>query len=152
MILLNQVGYIDKMAQRLDIKASSSAPTPLEHSIPLVKPTANEKRADLTLYKELMGSLNHLAIFTRPDISFAVSKLSQFNQEANLTHLNAACRILKYAISTKHFTPKYGRDNPGAIQIDVCGRRLGSDLTQRKSTTGYIFMMNGGPILWTSQK
>jgi hypothetical protein len=154
-ILLNQIGYIDKMAQRFEINASSSALTPLEHSLPLVKPGANDKRADPTLYRELMGSLNHLAIFTRPDISLAVSKLSQFNQDANLTHLNAARQILKYAISTKHFTIKYGgnENNHGDIRIDgYADADWGSDLTQRKSTTGYIFMMNGGPISWTSKK
>jgi hypothetical protein len=152
MILLNQVGYIDKMAQRFGIKASSSPLTPLEHSLPLVKPTANDKRADPTLYKEFMGSLNHLAIFTRPDISLAVSKLSQFNQDANLTHLNAARRTLEYANSTKHYTLKY-KYGSGAIQIDgYADADWGSDLTQRKSTSGYVFTMNGSPISWTSKK
>jgi hypothetical protein len=129
--------------------------TPLEHSLPHIKPGANNKRADPTLYRELMGSLNHLAIFTCPDISLAVSKLSQFNQDANLTHLNVARRILKYAISTKHFTIKYGgnENNHGDIRIDGYeDADWGSDLTQRKSTAGCIFMMNGGPISWTYQQ
>jgi hypothetical protein len=99
-----------------------------------------------------MGSLNHLAIFTRPDISLAVSKLSQFNQDPSITHLNTARRILKYAVSTKDFTIKYG-GSTCAIQIDgYADADWGSDLTQRKSTTGYVFMMNGGPISWTSKK
>ena len=58
------------------------------------------KRADANT---LTGSLNHLAICARPDISLAVSKLSQFNQDATVTHVNAARRILKYVISTKPF-------------------------------------------------
>jgi hypothetical protein len=96
--------------------------------------------------------LNHLVIFSRPDISLAVSKLSQFNQDANLSHLNAA-RILRYAISTKHFTLKYGCNNLGAIRIDeYADVDWGSDLTQRKSTTSYVFMMNGGSIAWTSKR
>lgn len=102
MILLNQVGYIEKMAQRFDIKETSSVPTPLQHSLPLVKPNADDKRADPTLYKEMTGSINHLAIVTRPDISLAVSKLSQFNQDASITHLNAVRQTLRYAVSTKH--------------------------------------------------
>jgi Reverse transcriptase (RNA-dependent DNA polymerase) len=138
-ILLNQVGYIDKLAQRFQIDASIPVPTPLEHSLPLVKPGENDKRADPTHYKELMGSLNHLATFTRPDISLAVSKLSQFNQDPTTAHLNAARHILKYAVSTKNFTIKYG-GSTGAIQIDgYADADWGSDLTQRKSTTGYVF-------------
>jgi hypothetical protein len=144
------------MAERFQIDPSISVPTPLEHSLPLVKLGENDKRADPTYYKELMGSLNHLAIFTRPDISLAVSKLSQFNQDPSVTHLNAARRILKYAVSTKNFTIKYGGSpgrSPGAIQISgYADADWGSDLTERKSTTGYIFMMNGGPVSWTSKK
>jgi Reverse transcriptase (RNA-dependent DNA polymerase) len=43
-ILLNQIGYINKMAQRFQINPSSSVPTPLEHSLPLVKPGKDDKR------------------------------------------------------------------------------------------------------------
>jgi hypothetical protein len=72
-----------------------------------------------------MGSLNRLAIFKRPDISLAVSKLSQFNQDPTIVYLNAARRILKYAVTTKQFTIKYGyNDGP------MCGRPRG-DLSAR---------------------
>jgi hypothetical protein len=44
-------------------------------------------------------------------------------------HLNVARRILKYAVSTKHFTIKYG--GTSAIQIDgYADADWGSDLTQ----------------------
>ena len=65
-------------------------------------------RANSTLYKELTGSLNHLAICMCPNTSLAVSKMSQFNQDLTVTHLNAARRILKYAQTTKRFLIKFG--------------------------------------------
>jgi hypothetical protein len=112
-----------------------------------------------------MGSLNHIAIFTRPDKSLAISKLSQFNNDPSTTQLNAARRILKYAVSTKDYTIKYGMTKANAIRIygadsirnairidGYADADWGSDLTERKSTNGYIFMMNGGPISWTSKK
>ena len=139
------------MAQRFQLESSISTFTPLDHSLPLQKADFHSKRADGTLYKELTGSLNHLAICTRPDISLATSKLSQFNQDPTVTHHNAARRILKYGISTKHFSIKYGGSK--TLRIDgYADADWGFNLVDRKSTTGYIFMMNGGPISWTSRK
>jgi hypothetical protein len=55
-------------------------------------------------------------------------------------------------VSTKNYTIKYG-GNTGTIRIDgYADADWGSDLIQRKSTTGYVFMMNGGPVSWTSKK
>jgi hypothetical protein len=64
-ILLNQIGYINKMAQRFQIDPSIFVPTPLEHSLPLVKLGENDKRADPTYYKcntMGLGTHNTLAI------------------------------------------------------------------------------------------
>jgi len=152
MILLNQIGYINRMAQRFQLESCNPTATPLDHSLPLQKADFNSKRADGTLYKELTGSLNHLAICTRPDTSLAVSKISQFNQDPTVTHNNAAQRTLKYAISTKHYSIKYGGINKPLRIEGYADADWGSNLVDRKSTTGYIFMMNGGPISWTSRK
>jgi hypothetical protein len=153
MIFINQIGYIEKMAKRFQLENCNPTSTPLDHSLPLLKADPDSPRADQTLYRELTGSLNHLAITTRPDVSYAVSKVSQFNQDPTITHLNAARRILKYAISTKHYTIKYGGNNFNGYRIDgYADADWGSDLAKRKSTTGYIFIMIGGPISWTSRK
>jgi hypothetical protein len=52
-------------------------------------------------WQELVGSLNHTAIFSRPDISFAVSQLSQFLMEPTASHMAAAWRVLRYLKHTK---------------------------------------------------
>ena len=90
MILFNQIGYINRMAQRFQLESCNPTATPLDHSLPLQKADFNSKRADGSLYRELTGSLNHLAICTHLDTSLAVSKLSQFNQDPTVTHNNAA--------------------------------------------------------------
>jgi hypothetical protein len=154
-IRLNQVGYIERMAKRFQLENCNPVATPLDHSLSLVKAAPDSPRADQTLYQELAGSLNHLAITSRPDISHAVSKICQFNQDPTITHYYAARRILKYAISTKHFTVKFGgrEFNNIGYKIDAyADADWGSNLPDRKSTTGYIFIMFGGPISWTSRK
>jgi hypothetical protein len=54
-------------------------------------------------------------------------------------------------ISTRDFTIKCGGKHElrvdGYVDVD-----WGNDLLNRKSRTGYVFMMNGGPISWTSRK
>jgi hypothetical protein len=48
---------------------------------------------DSTEYKSIIGALQYLSL-TRPDISFAVNKLSQFMHKPTTTHLTAAKRLL----------------------------------------------------------
>ena len=43
----------------------------------------------------MVGKLNYLTI-TRPDISFAVSVLSQFMKDPRLPHWEAVIRIVRY--------------------------------------------------------
>ena len=48
--------------------------------------TINDTLCNVKLYQELINFLNHLVIFTRSDIVFAVSKLSKYNSNPTTTH------------------------------------------------------------------
>jgi transposase InsO family protein len=103
-IQLNQIGYIHRKAQEFGLTDSKPCDTPLDHSLPLVAATPDDKLCNQTSYQELTGSLNHLAITSRPDIAFPVSKLCQFNSKSTFTHYKAAKQVLRYAIHTRHFS------------------------------------------------
>jgi hypothetical protein len=60
-------------------------------------------------YQRLTGSINHLAVFTRPDIAFAASKLAQFNSNPTAKHLNAAFHVLRYLKGTRNLSIIYKR-------------------------------------------
>lgn len=49
---------------------------------------------DATVYRRLVGRLLYLQI-SRPDISFAVHRLSQFLQQPSVVHLHAAHQLLR---------------------------------------------------------
>ena len=68
-IAINQIGYIDRMLERFQMVNCKPAKTPLESSLPLRRATATDKRTDQKSYQELTGSLNHAAVFSRPDIA-----------------------------------------------------------------------------------
>ena len=130
------------------------ANTPLEFGVHLVKANPNDRMCDIKLYQELVGSLNHLAVFTRPDIAFAVSMLSQFNSNPTQTHWKAALRVLRYLKFTRNFCITYTKAFNGSkiVVFGFSDADWGSNPVDRISITGYVFMINGGPVSWTSHK
>src|SRR5271154_2819160 len=160
-IAINQIGYIEHMIQRFQMDKAKPADSPLNASLPLRKAMLGDKRTDPQSYQELTGSLNHAAVFSRPDIAFAVSKLSQFNSDPTETHMKAARRVLAYLKGTRDYWIVYG----DAQSLDIHGYTnalhpiigyadadWGSDKDDRKSTTGYVFTINSGAVSWTSHK
>src|SRR5438046_6503625 len=94
-ISINQPGYIDRLLARFNMINAKTTSTPLEPGCQLLKATQPDKLCDPTRYQELTGSLNHLAVFSRPDISFAVSKLAHFNENPTMTHCKASLRVIR---------------------------------------------------------
>lgn len=125
-IHLNQVGYIHRKADEFHLTNSKPVDSPLDHSLPLVNATPDHALCDQTTYQELTGSLNHLAITSRPDVAFAVSKLCQFNRNPTVTHFKAAKRVLRYVVHTPHYSLKCLRrmQRSRAQANRICGCRL----------------------------
>lgn len=92
----------------------------------------------------------YLAISTPPDISFAVSFLSQFNSCYNQTHWKAAKRVLRYLKGTRDYRLMYRktkRDLHGFVDAD-----WGNVLDDRRSFSGYVFILASSPISWEARK
>jgi hypothetical protein len=86
-ITLTQSHYVEKVLSRFGYKDSKPSPTPYDLSLVLRK----NKRIgrDQLRYSQMIGSLIYLASATRPDISFAVSKLSRFTSNPEDDHWRA---------------------------------------------------------------
>jgi hypothetical protein len=102
-------------------------------------------------YLELIGSLQYLANTTRPDISQAVSLLARYRANPTTAHYKAGLRVVSYLLGTKEMGLVYGGTGQqtleGYVDSDFAG-----DMDTRKSTTGFVFMLNGGAISWGSKK
>jgi hypothetical protein len=110
-------------------------------------------------YRAIVGALGWLNQGTRPDISHAYSELSKFVQCPGQKHMDAAEYCLKYLAGTVNLCIHYGRTKDSEIEGRQQNRLWGwvdadfaADLDTRRSHTGYIIMMNGGPISWKSVK
>ena len=99
---MNQKKYIYKLLEKFKMQNCNPVQTPLDINVKLRKNVINSNNFENEVlnvpYQQLIGSLMYIAIFTRPDIAFAVNFLSQFNLDPNIQHWKAAKRALRYMV------------------------------------------------------
>ncbi|XP_068627425.1 uncharacterized protein [Battus philenor] len=102
-------------------------------------------------YQQLIGSLMYLSVLTRPDITYAVSYLSQFDHCHTSEHWGYAKRVLKYLKGTINYGIKYcangSSEIKGFVDADWANNRL-----DRRSYTGFCFVLANGIISWQCKK
>jgi len=115
-ICLTQTAYINKVLQTFQQSQTVSVDTSMDSDAVLMKESATQ--ADITVirrYQKAVGSLMYIMLQTRPDITFAVSVVSQFAQNPNTSHYNAVKRIFKYLAGTTDLGVTYGTTDVGLI-------------------------------------
>lgn len=102
-------------------------------------------------YANAVGALMYAMVCTRPDISHAVSMVSRYMHNPGKEHWQAVRWILRYLHGTVDVGLRFERNKTsgqhlvGYVDSDYAG-----DLDKRRSTTGYVFTLAGGPISWRS--
>jgi len=96
LLWLSQRSYIEKVASQFP-NTFERADTPITER-ELLPPPADLKvtRERQREYQAKIGSVLFIAISTRPDIAFAVARLSRFNQRAGEEHHQAVDRLIRY--------------------------------------------------------
>ena len=148
-IYLDQSQYIKELLEKFNMKDCNGVATPLEVG-KLLNKAKDEEKIENVPYQELLGSLNYLSVCTRPDITHAVSKLSQFNATHNKEHWLCVKRVLRYLKETVDFGLCF--KSTKQTLFGYCDADWGSDPIDRKSYTGYVFIFGGGPVAWNSCK
>ncbi|XP_071912272.1 secreted RxLR effector protein 161-like [Coffea arabica] len=87
---------------------------------------------------------------TRPDIAYAVSKLSRFTSNPSADHWKVISRVLKYLRYTWNYGLHYTR-YPAVLEGYADANWI-SDIRDSKSTSGYVFTLAGGAVSWKSSK
>lgn len=147
-IRVNQKQYIQNVLERFNMSDCNPVSTPLDPSMKLDVSTS-ETNVDVP-YQHLIGCIMYLAVCTRPDIAFVASYLSQFNVAHSDDHWKAAKRVLRYLQGTKDYHLSFkptGNKIYGYVDADFA-----NDVSDRKSYTGFVFMLGGGPVSWESKK
>jgi hypothetical protein len=98
---------------------------------------------------KVVGTLLHLVNCTRPDLAHAVGLLCRFNHAPGPPHIAAAKSVLRYLNGTRHLGVSYSSTST-PLQ-GYCDSDYAGDVDGKKSTTGWIWTKNGGPISWQSK-
>ncbi|XP_057980101.1 uncharacterized mitochondrial protein AtMg00810-like [Malania oleifera] len=148
-IFISQKKYVQNILDRFRMKDCNPVSTPTEFGLKLNKDHEG-KKVDNTLYKQIVGSLMYLTA-TRPDIMYYVSLISRYMENPTEMHLLAAKRILRYLQGTRDFGLFYEK----AEKLELF-RFTDSDYVgeqdDRRSTSGYVFMLGTGAVSWSSKK
>lgn len=111
----------------------------------------DDQRIDQRDYQHVIGSLMYAAIHTRPDIAFALGRLSQYLSDPAEHHGRALKSLLRYVRSTVDLGLMFGNSGSSHL-VGYSDSDYAMDRLDRKSILGYVYMFAGGPISWTSRK
>ncbi|CAH2103269.1 unnamed protein product [Euphydryas editha] len=150
-ISIDQEKFVEKILDKFHMSNCKSVDTPMEINLKLDKAKTISKQYP---YQQLIGSLMYLSVLTRPDISYAICYLSQFNNSYNETHWKHAKRVLKYLKKTKNYGLVFSKDeNLSNIHVEgFVDADWGSDIIDRKSFSGFCFKLSNSLISYECRK
>ena len=143
-IWIGQPAYTENLLKKFGMDTSKQVSTPVDTS---TKFAEDEQSVDQQRYQSAIGSLLYVSVGTRPDITYAVSTMAKFSTKPTKQHWIGVKRIMRHLKGTVHYGIVFSKQAPNEC-IGYSDADWAGDLDDRKSTTGYIFQMNGGPVSW----
>lgn len=158
---ISQGAYISNVLDKFNLAASHPVRTPMVTGPHMDKSTDKDALDphQTKNYQAAVGALMYAAQCTRPDISFAVSALSQYCSRPNQEHYTAVKRVLRYLRGTTHHGITYHGKDATTIQSQdhpilhgYCDSDYANDRADRRSYTGYAFYLGDAVVSWQSRK
>ncbi|KAL0342471.1 UNVERIFIED_CONTAM: Retrovirus-related Pol polyprotein from transposon TNT 1-94 [Sesamum calycinum] len=140
--------YVETILKKFKAYESPPAKTPVDLNLHLAK-NKDEPECQIE-YSRIIGSLMYIMNCTRPDIAYAVNKLSRFTSNPSKDHWKGLIRVLRYLKYTSNYGLHYTR-YPAVLEGYSDANWI-SDSKDTKSTSGYVFTIGGGAVSWKSSK
>ncbi|GJT65808.1 zinc finger, CCHC-type containing protein [Tanacetum coccineum] len=101
-------------------------------------------------YFRVIGCLMYAMICTRPNIAFAVGKLSRYTSNPSTRHWQEIQRVLKYLKKTIDYSLTY-TGYPSVLEGYTDASWI-INTEDNSSTSGWVFLLGRGVISWASNK
>lgn len=150
---VDQCGYVEEILSRFNMQDCKPVKNPVDTSQKLTVQTVTPESSLVGKipYQEAVGALLYLAQGTRPDIAFAVNDVSRFNISHDESHWKAVKRIFRYLRGTANMKLRYTRSNVENL-IAYSDSDWASEIDKRRSCSGYVVIMSGAAICWSSKR
>jgi Reverse transcriptase (RNA-dependent DNA polymerase) len=146
---VGQSHYVLEILERAGLKDCRPRKTPLDANLTLSKDAGEPAPDSLDEYQELVGCLLYLTGCTRPDIAQSVGVLSRFMSAPTNVHMSSVKQVIRYLAGTVHLGLEFSEGKNEIV--GYCDADYAGDIDKRKSTSGYVFLMNGASISWSSK-
>ena len=152
-LTIDQSRYIKDILDRFGMTDANPNHTPLPAGadVHLIKYDGQASQSEIKHYQSLIGSLLYVQIGTRPDLSFAVSRLAQYASNPSAQHLRLAQYILSYLLKTQDMCISYDGAKGDGLH-GYADSSLGDQTDDRHSTCGFVFLLANAAIGWASRK
>jgi hypothetical protein len=150
---IDQSCYIREIVNRFRMSDANPTRTPLPSGAEthLVKYEEQASASEIRAYQQVIGSLLYVQIGTRPDISFAVSRLAQYASNPSPQHMRLAKYVLAYLRGTADLRLRYDGARGEGLH-GYSDSSLGDQADDYHSTSGYVFLLANAAISWCSRK
>ncbi|RKF71127.1 Retrovirus-related Pol polyprotein from transposon TNT 1-94 [Golovinomyces cichoracearum] len=143
--------FISKLEEKFKVNTHTKHRTPLPN-ISMQPYEGVATPSPIHQYQQKTGSVNWLAVQTRPDIAWSVSELSKYLQNPGPQHLAAIDHLLENLSSTKYLALQYDGKTPPNLCVGYSDASFADEVPSRHSSHGYAFSLYGGLITWKAQK
>jgi len=145
---LHQRQYVSSLLTRLGLKEANPVLLPMGAGVHLRKGGTLLDADTTKLYQELVGSLLYLSTSTRPEITFAVGRLTRFVASPTEEHLAAGKAVLRHLKGTSTLGLCYAGDGGLA---GFCDADFAADRDTRRSTSAVVYLFGGSAVCWSSK-
>ena len=155
-VSMRQTKFLQSILSKFGMQECKPVKTPQDPGLKLTKTMCEGGcKHDETMkgvpYRSAVGAVMYLMVGTRPDLAAAVGVLSQFAADPCPTHWQALKRVLRYLQATPTHGIRFSGSGDGEL-IGYSDADWAGDIETRRSTSGYVFVLNGGCISWRSKK
>ncbi|KAL0324640.1 UNVERIFIED_CONTAM: Retrovirus-related Pol polyprotein from transposon TNT 1-94 [Sesamum calycinum] len=147
-ISISQSHYIEKVLKKFNCFDCTPVSTPMDLSVKLM-PNIGEAVFQLE-YSKVIGCLMYVMTSIKPDIAYAVGKLSRFTSNPSTYHWKAIRRVLKYLKKIMNYGLSYS-GFPSSLE-EYSDASWITNVEDHSSTSGWVFLIGGGAISRASKK
>ncbi|KAK1695566.1 hypothetical protein QYE76_012263 [Lolium multiflorum] len=156
LIGLSQSTYLDKILKKFRMDESKKGFLPMLPGKVLSKtqgPATTDERERMSKipYASAVGSIMYAMLCTRPDIAHVVSLTSRYQSDPGMELWTSGQEYLKYLKRTKDMFLCYGGDQE-LVVTGYTDASWNTDPDDSKSQSGYVFILNGAAVSWSSSK